>query len=131
MRIFILFLLLLSSLLVGCENYDSAQERKIKNEHHKIIAVEFYGENEKKLDANGKIIGFGMYGDAKISQHENVKKVKIAYKRVYSNGTSEIDMETYDESHYIIINDLQGRDYEWIEFDGGGCVILYMNKNNI
>ena len=124
-KIICIFIILL--LLTGCNKDVSIKKGIVMDERYKIIKVEFFGENEKKLDANGKIIGFGMYGNAEINKSENIKKMKVAYK-TYSYIEKEMvtKMGTYKESQYMIINDLKEDNYEWIEFDSANCVILHM-----
>ena len=117
-RYYIVALLVLAILIItsGCDNNFQTP--------WKIIGYELYGGYEETTDANREIIGFGLLGNANYNQAKGVnKRIKVCYY----NATGMTLSCTRGEDSYIIVNDLCGKNYNWIKFDCGD-IILHISK---
>lgn len=141
MKKIILLLCIMSLLFTGCKSssislFCSAadDEKMLQAEVFKIIKYEFYGEDEKVQNANGKIIGFGIYGNGEYESKENIKKIKIAYNYpIITAGWPynhfkgcKVEFQVFEESQYIIVDDLKGKNYNWVEFKDNYTAILHI-----
>lgn len=116
------FLLVVLFLISGCQSEELTKKKEENDKIYEIVKYEFYGENEEKIDADGNIIGFGLYANGEYTKRGNVKKIKILYKKpnyFFGEGYIGFDLEliSFEEEKFIIVNDLYDKNYNWIEFD--------------
>ncbi len=115
------FLFVFLFLFSGCQSEEITKQKEKADQIYEIVKYEFYGENEEKIDADGNIIGLGLYADGKYTKRGNIKKIKILYRQpMYSFGDYigfDLDLISLEEERFIIVNDLYGKNYNWVEFD--------------